>query len=188
MPWLYARDFNEVAKQSEKMGGRARHHAQMQAFQDILDECGFMDLGFVGPMCTWHKHFKDYTIWERLDRSVETSDWFFMFPNTKVYHLDVTTSNHKPLWIMLEGMECKQQWPFKFEKMWMIKRGCGDTIEVVWKENYEVSGEQKMLKKVNNCGKKLATWSKNSFGNVRRELEKKKEVIGKGRTVSSQWG
>ena len=46
-----------------------------------------MDLGFVGPMFTWYKHFKDYTIWERLDRSMATNDWFSMFPNTKAYHL-----------------------------------------------------------------------------------------------------
>ena len=46
-----------------------------------------MDLGFVGPMFTWYKHFQDYTIWERLDRSMATNDWFSMFPNTKAYHL-----------------------------------------------------------------------------------------------------
>ena len=34
----------------------------MQGFRDVLDECGFMDLGFVGPMFTWHKHFETYTV------------------------------------------------------------------------------------------------------------------------------
>ena len=75
-PWLCAGDFNEVTKQLEKIGGRARPHGQMQGFRDVLDECGFMDLGFVGPMFTWHKHFENYTVWERLDRAVATNDWF----------------------------------------------------------------------------------------------------------------
>ena len=47
-PWLCAGDFNEIVQQSEKQGGRARPHSQMQLFRDTLDECEFMDLGFVG--------------------------------------------------------------------------------------------------------------------------------------------
>ena len=78
----------------------------MQAFRDVLDECGFMDLGFKGFPFTWHKHLDGYTIWERLDRLVATNDGFSMFSGTKVFHLDVTTSDHKPLWIAPEGMDC----------------------------------------------------------------------------------
>ena len=37
---------------------------------------------------------------------VATNDWFSMFPDTKIYHLDVTTSDHKPIWIVQEGMDC----------------------------------------------------------------------------------
>ena len=66
----------------------------MQGFRDVLDECGFMDFGFVGPMFTWYKHFETYTVWERLDRVVATNDWFSKFLDTKVYHLDATTSDH----------------------------------------------------------------------------------------------
>ena len=47
-PWLCCGDFNEIIKQEEKMGGAIRPHSQMQLFKDVIDECGFMDLGFVG--------------------------------------------------------------------------------------------------------------------------------------------
>ena len=62
-----------------------------------MDECGFMDLKFAGFPFTWHKHYPDFTVWERLDRSLATNEWFLMFPGTKVHHLDVTTSDHKAL-------------------------------------------------------------------------------------------
>ena len=39
-------DFNEITRQEEKVGGAIRAHSQMQAFQEVIDECGFMDLGF----------------------------------------------------------------------------------------------------------------------------------------------
>ena len=52
-------------------------------------------MGFVGSPFTRHKHYVDYTVWERLDRAVVTNNWFSMFPGTKIHHLNVTTSDHK---------------------------------------------------------------------------------------------
>lgn len=80
----------------------------MQPFRKALDECVFMDIGFVGLEFTCYKHFVDSTIWERLDRAMATNNWFLKFPKTKVYHLDVTSLEHKPMWIEPEVMECRQ--------------------------------------------------------------------------------
>ena len=63
----------------------------MQAFRDILDECGFLDFGFVGSEFIWHKHFADYMVSECLDRAVATSDWLSLFSDTKIYHIEVDT-------------------------------------------------------------------------------------------------
>ena len=48
LPWLCAGDFNEILRVSEKLGGSNRSQAQMQLFRDVVDECGFIDLGFSG--------------------------------------------------------------------------------------------------------------------------------------------
>ena len=50
--WLCMGDFSEILFFEEKRGGRVRPHCQMQAFRDVLDTCGFMDLGFTGPEFT----------------------------------------------------------------------------------------------------------------------------------------
>ena len=52
LPWLCFGDFNELTRQSEKLGGSVRSQAQMQMFRDAIDECGFMDLGFTGSQFT----------------------------------------------------------------------------------------------------------------------------------------
>ena len=52
MPWLCMGDFNEITRQEEKLGGAWRPHNQMQSFRDVIDECGFMDLGYVGSKFT----------------------------------------------------------------------------------------------------------------------------------------
>ena len=103
----------------------------MQLFRDTLDECEFMDLGIVGFPFTWHKHYPDFSVWERLDRVVATNEWFTMFLNTKIYHLDTTNLDHKPLWITPEGMDSGFQKPFRFKQMWMTEKGCSDTIKAV---------------------------------------------------------
>ena len=71
IPWLCAGDFNEITRQKEKLGGALQNHNQMQLYREVIDECNFMDLGFVGSNFTWSKHFEDvHSIWERLDRGL----------------------------------------------------------------------------------------------------------------------
>ena len=58
-PWLCCGEFNEIIIQDENLGGATRSHNQMQQFRDVIDECGFMDLGFEGPKYTWSRHFEN---------------------------------------------------------------------------------------------------------------------------------
>ncbi|KAL4610052.1 hypothetical protein ACB092_08G024200 [Castanea dentata] len=171
IPWLCAGDFNEITKQSEKQGGRSWPHHQMQEFRDILDECGCMDLDFVGFPFTWHKHYPNFTIWERLDQAVTTNEWFSMFAGTKVHPLDVTSSDHKALWISPKCMSCNFQKPFCFEQMWMIDKGCSDTAEAVWSIHSNESWDTHVLRKLESCGAALSKWSKKSFSSVKKQLE-----------------
>ena len=55
LPWLCAGDFNEILRSHEKKCGRARPEVQMRDFHETLDECGFVDLGFIGQKFTWCK-------------------------------------------------------------------------------------------------------------------------------------
>ena len=59
LPWLCLGDFNEILRSLEKEGGSNCGHAQMQLFRDVVDECGFMDIGFTGPPFTWKQFFID---------------------------------------------------------------------------------------------------------------------------------
>ena len=96
IPWPCAGDFNEITRAHEKLGGRLRPIKQMEAFRDILDKCGFKDLGFVGGKYTWcNGQGENKTIWERLNKAVATTDWIELFPTTKVVHLECGSSDHQ---------------------------------------------------------------------------------------------
>ena len=106
LPWLYAGDFNEIIQSFEKLGGSNRSQAQMQLFQDVIDECGFIDLVSVGSPYTWQKHFIDgHSIWERLDRGVATNNWLMKFSRVRIHQLSSNSSDHCPLWIVPNGLE-----------------------------------------------------------------------------------
>ena len=99
-------DFNEILKQDEKLGGATHSHTQMQLFREVIDYCGFMELGFEGSKYTWSRHFENgNSIWERLDKCLATSSWFLKFPGTKVHHLRCDSSDHIPLHIILSRLD-----------------------------------------------------------------------------------
>ena len=68
-------DFNELVRIEEKHGRHTRSERQIQLFLDVLDECGFVDLGFAGPKFTWTNNRPSDMTWERLDRVMATPDW-----------------------------------------------------------------------------------------------------------------
>ena len=52
LPWIMLGDFSELLSSEEKLGGRLINAYKARLFQDCLNECGFMDMGFVGPRFT----------------------------------------------------------------------------------------------------------------------------------------
>ncbi|XP_050259980.1 uncharacterized protein LOC126705069 [Quercus robur] len=178
-PWLCLGDFNEIVRQDEKVGGALRSHNQMQLFRDVLDECGFMDLGFVGPKFTWARHYEDgSSIWERLDRGLATNNWFLKFPGSRVHHLHCDSSDHQPILVVFSGLEHpRRKKPFRFEEMWLSNTSCEEVVKAAWYCTSGAEDGREVLNKVEKCGKDLNWWNRNVFGNVRRELEKAKKML-----------
>ena len=176
---MCAEDFNEIIKQSKKLGGRLRPYAQIQIFRDALDECELMDLVFKGFPYTWSKHYRNgFSIWEWLDRAVASYEWFSKFPSSQVHHIDSTTSHHKILWVELSDLDFqKKKKVFRFEEMWLAEKGCGELVEGIWQANYDVVEEKKVIRKLDTCSKELTRWSRECFGNIKQELEKKKKLL-----------
>ncbi|XP_023908712.1 uncharacterized protein LOC112020382 [Quercus suber] len=146
----------------------------MQLFRDVMDECGFMDLGYVGLPFTWEKHFADgHSIWEMLDWGLATNEWLMKFIGTRVHHLTSDSSNHYPLWIVPNGLEVvRSTKPFRFEEIWLSNPGCSNVVEAVWPSYGSTDPVIKVMKKTEKCGKELKRWDCDHFGNVRQELAK----------------
>ena len=163
-----AGDFNEILFLHEKLEGAPRNETAMREFREVVDECGFMDLGYVGKKFTWRGKHGDGMVLERLDRALATQAWLVMNPATQVQCLRSNVSNHYPIIIKPKGILGRPCKPFRFKHMWLKENGCSDTVKEAWMTHMPHSSSQLVLKKVKLFGDKLMEWSKHSFGSVKK--------------------
>ena len=151
----------------------------MSAFRDALDECDLMDLGFVGDKFTWKGKRAGGLVLERLDRATATNGWFARFPGTKVRHLNTHSSDHKAIAVKFDGITPCPNKPFKFEQMWLKDSGCSETVVSAWGSNSGAVTMPIVAGKIKKCGEKLTVWSKNSFGCIKKQIEKTGKLLSK---------
>ena len=188
LPWCCVRDFNEIVKAEEKMGGAERWERQMVEFRAALDFCGFKDLGFVGSPFTWcNNQFDGVVTWIKLDRGVATPSWSQMFPSVRVHHISGSLSDHCPLWICSDDENrrfYKNRRPFRFEAMWMKDEGCEGVIKNAWEGLHSSNPMTTLVHKIDKCRTKLKTWSRLSFGHIRKLLSQKKKLLAQAEALS----
>ena len=61
--------------------------------------------------------------------------------------------------------------------MWLFDLGCSRVVEAIWSSNDMVNPSTKVMRKVEKCGKELKMWNRDHFGNVRKELAKKRFLV-----------
>jgi ribonuclease HI len=191
LPWCCAGDFNEIVRSSEKKGFRNHSENQMQKFRDVIDECGFIDLGYRGSPFTWCNNRRGVsTTWLRLDRYMATNDWVLRFNSAVVFHLESSASNHKPIWLSPSAMQNPRHRKkvFRFEDMWRSNPGCENTITLAWKPVDRGTPMVQVTKKIQRCSVPLSQWSRSNFGSVSTQLKEKSELlkIAKQNSINGQ--
>ena len=180
LPWCCFGDFNELLEVSDKRDGVPRAHSQMQMFREVLDHCGFVDLGYSGPDFTWHGWRRGELIWERLDRGVANYDWVSRFPAARIQHFHCYTLDHRPILLSLNGNGEKQRWrrkPFRFESMWVANPGCKVVINEAWAEPVVGNPMFTTTTKMKKCKMKLKKWSRESFGSIKNRIKEARERL-----------
>ncbi|KAK4476678.1 hypothetical protein RD792_015838 [Penstemon davidsonii] len=162
LPWLVTGDFNEVANISEKRGRRLASAARCRRFKEMMDTCGFMDLGYRGPKFTWFNSSNGLAcVRERLDRSIANVAWQECFPESLVLHLPRTHSDHHPLLTLCNGLDRpRARRPFRFELAWFTDPQCKEIVEQVWNSTNSI------YEAIDQLPKMLKEWNKCSFGNI----------------------
>ena len=132
LPWPCFGDFNEIVSVEEKLGGVLRPQKQMDDFREVIHQCRFKDLGFVGPKFTWcNMQEGESILLLRLDRALATPEWIDHYKNVKVHHLVESTSDHYALLLtnaaIVQKLSTKRR--FQFKAMWTKRAKCKDIIQ-----------------------------------------------------------
>ena len=120
LPWVCVGDFNEVLHQTEHVGVNDRSFSQIASFREMVDVCGFHDLGFKGRSWTFEKKIAGGSFCRvHLDRALATPDWSSRIQTVSVHHLSAAASDHIPILLQWHRKRA-QRWRkgrFRYEVM-----------------------------------------------------------------------
>ena len=90
----------------KKEGGLPSNFGKMQHSRNMVNTCGFVNLGFNGPKFTWcNERESQSRIWERLDRTLANAMRIKLYDEYEVQHLTMIRSGHRP--IFLDMSKCQ---------------------------------------------------------------------------------
>ncbi|XP_075654852.1 uncharacterized protein LOC142625021 [Castanea sativa] len=163
IPWFCCGDFNEILSMNEKAGGVLRSQCQMDSFRQVVNLCGYKDLGYCGPDFTWCNMKEGCDrILLRLDRALATSNWLGHFKEVKVYHLVDTTSDHCILLTTNSSSpDCKRKRRFHFEAMWVKRKDCREIIQEAWNSGTFAATPEGVASNLQRCEVALTNWNQN---------------------------
>lgn len=140
----------------DKRGGLEQPLSLLTGFSEAINECGLLDIGFSGEKYTWEK-FRGQPNWvqERLDRAFANQLWCNLFPQAELRVMDVSTSDHLPIYIQLhKRIYMPKKRRFQFENVWLKEEECKQVVMNGWGE----AGNRNIMEKIEYCGFKLQEW------------------------------
>ncbi|XP_070034219.1 uncharacterized protein [Nicotiana tomentosiformis] len=158
-----------LASIEEKIGGIPYQINKSIEFLNMIEDCGFTDLGFYGPRYIWSNGWDPCAIvWKRLDRGLVNDNWLASFPATTITHLASSGSDHSPF-LMDMNINDETFMPL---------------VQAIW--NKPVQGNSMCIfhQKTKNICSALSKWSRQEYGDI---FQKVKEFENKVRTAEETW-
>ena len=114
---------------------------------------------------------------EQLDWFFTTADWISAYPNTVVFPLAKTSSDHVPCVVSIDTTIPKSK-IFRFENFWVEMPGFLDCVKTSWEEPVAVglSAPATLLVKFKRLRFALKKWSTN-LSSLKRLATKCSEVV-----------
>ena len=141
-------------------------------FQECLDTCKMIDIGFVGPLFTLSNHRSlSKLIQDRIDRVFVNPVWNNLLPKAVVLHLEKTHSGHYLIKLLFyRPQEFRTTRPFRFQPMWLSHPSFPGVVYEAW------SNSPTLQQVVMSFSQKASNWNKFHFGNL---FQRKKRVLAR---------
>ncbi|GMN48659.1 hypothetical protein TIFTF001_017816 [Ficus carica] len=130
-------------------------------FNEALESCDLVDLGFVGPKLMWDNRREGRAnIQVRLERFVANTSWRSKYRRARVEVMDFWGFDHRALLLRLSPKSNKdmKRWGvgFQFEPLWVKDEECTKFIRESW-QNVSFDGSPNNMVSVMNLQRSLET-------------------------------
>ena len=176
LPWVIAGNFNEVLMNGDKLGGNAISISRALRFQECLNMCNMIDIGFAGPRFTWSNHRSlAQLVQERIDRVFVNPVWNNLHPEAAVLHLEKTHSDHCPIKLLFNRtQDTSTPRPFRFQPMWLSHPSFPSVVCDAW------SSPSTLQQAVMSFSEKARIWNRSHFGNL---FQRKNRVLARLKSI-----
>ena len=151
----------------------------MDGFHEVVNLCGFQDLGYFGPKFTWcNLQERSNRVYLKLDRAFANSDWLNMFGDVKVQHQVESTSDHCILRIPNSNYSPpSHNRRFHFEALWTKRDNCHEIIETAWNNGDPTTTPEGIASNLSKCATDLFVWNKEVFGYIPKKIQDKRNRL-----------
>lgn len=154
--WLLIGDFNFIRTLDNRNlpGGDIN---DIFLFNEIIGHLGLLELPLKGRSYTWSNMQENHLL-EQLDWFFTSSNWIAEFPNTMVFPLAKTASDHVPCVVSIATSIPKAK-VFRFENYWVDLPSFQDCVQKCWSAPTKKTNSVAMLtKKFKRLGHDLKKW------------------------------
>uniref|UniRef100_A0A803Q153 RNase H type-1 domain-containing protein n=1 Tax=Cannabis sativa TaxID=3483 RepID=A0A803Q153_CANSA len=96
--WCIIGDFNNIANQEDKRGGRPYPSSLISRFQATLDDCNLVELDLQCYSFTWdRRRGTTHCVEIRLDKATVTHSWLEIFNQATLTNIGFFSSDHSPI-------------------------------------------------------------------------------------------
>ncbi|KAL0907108.1 hypothetical protein M5K25_025651 [Dendrobium thyrsiflorum] len=127
MPWVVLGDLNCCRYADDKAGGTAIPMDRLGELNNIIFDCGLMDLSSVGLHYTWFNQRPELPIHIKLDRTLINDVFLEYFPAAFYKVLPPSCSDHSPLLLIPKALSFKPS-RFLFKNYWMNMEGFWEEV------------------------------------------------------------
>ncbi|KAH7841280.1 hypothetical protein Vadar_027865 [Vaccinium darrowii] len=170
--WLLWGDMNDITSVEEKRGGISPAPWELKGFQNFINQCNLIDLGYSGFPFTWcNNRIGSECIQERLDRALATPSWMLRFSQAYVEHLNSVDSDHSALLLHLFPRVRQNRAPFRFDARWVQDEEVLPIIEQAWQAPVQGSKCFGVQQRIKGCRKSIQVWKRRKNFNSRQRIE-----------------
>ncbi|XP_062088814.1 uncharacterized protein LOC133795381 [Humulus lupulus] len=175
LPWCIIGDFNNIASQEEKRGGRPYPSSLISGFQAVINGCQLHDQELRGYPYTWERSMgTNRSVEIRLDKALTSQSWLDEFQEVILTNLAFSSSDHSPIFLEPEpncrGVVVNH---FRYENVWSREPLCAQIVMNCWDLHNQLS----IVEKIKICSPQLANWGQTLTGNFKQRITKSKKLM-----------